>query len=541
MAMLAGKYNSRYQVKREYVGVSGDVKPNDLDLPVGSTFYETDTERDYVYTGSYWRRHSKNVTMSLSDSSAVDAFGKLRVASPVTLFDDKNIHSRNEALWEEPLIGAVIVHGAVTGGPFVAGEIITGGTSGSVGNISAVNSIASTITYSVNHNDFIVGETITGGTSGATAAVISFDTGSHILYDRNTASVILQCGAIAGDQAVRQTHRYFPGIFGKSQEIFGTVNFGAAVSNVRKRWGYFDISNGLFVEQTISGISFVVRSKTTGAVIDTLIPQANWSVDKMDGGGPSGAALDFTKTQLIVIDFQWGGAGRIRFGFFYKGRLIYAHEQNYVNVVTSVYMSTLSLPLRAEVANTGGTVGVNTMRMICGTIVSNGGESMVGNGYTVSNDIVGRAVTATAAVPIIAVRVKSAHPNGGDNRIAAELYGMGIFCTGNNIHYELRRIHDPSSMTATWADVGNGSGLEFSVNIAAISGGRMNLVEEGYAAVSQGGKGSETLVAVTTRRDQYRYIMQNYNSTNSEVFAVFAQSLGGNATAYAHLTWIETE
>ena len=37
-----------------YVGESGDTKPTDATVPIGSEFYETDTKDTYVWDGSNW-------------------------------------------------------------------------------------------------------------------------------------------------------------------------------------------------------------------------------------------------------------------------------------------------------------------------------------------------------------------------------------------------------------------------------------------------------------------------------------------------------
>ena len=39
--------------KVEYIGLSGDSKPT-TDVPVGATFYETNTSATYIYNGSAW-------------------------------------------------------------------------------------------------------------------------------------------------------------------------------------------------------------------------------------------------------------------------------------------------------------------------------------------------------------------------------------------------------------------------------------------------------------------------------------------------------
>ena len=102
------------------------------------------------------------------DTTDVDAFGRLRVSNPISLFDNKNIHDRHKNQWEEPIVGAIITYENLVG-VFQVAETITGGTSGTTGTVTAVNGGSVTITYIVNHDDFAVGEEITGGTSGATA------------------------------------------------------------------------------------------------------------------------------------------------------------------------------------------------------------------------------------------------------------------------------------------------------------------------------------------------------------------------------------
>lgn len=61
----------------------------------------------------------------------------------------------------------VITHGAVTGGPFVLAETITGGTSAATGKVTGVGS--GFLNFVVLTGTFVSGEVLTGGTSAATA------------------------------------------------------------------------------------------------------------------------------------------------------------------------------------------------------------------------------------------------------------------------------------------------------------------------------------------------------------------------------------
>ena len=475
----------------------------------------------------------------VGDGPSSDSNGRFRVSNPVNLFLNKNIHTRNKSQWEEPIVGAIIVHGTVTSGPFQVAETVTGGTSGQTGAVTAVAGDNLSITYTINHNDFIPTETIIGGTSGATAAVTSIDTGSHVHHDRDLASVILQVGTSSGDQAVRQSHRYIPYVPGKTQLVTETFLFGTAVTNLRRRLGYFDLLNGLFFEQTTTGLRFIRRTSTSGSVVDIPYEQADWSEDTFDGFGPSKLKLDMTKKQYLVVDFQWQGTGRIRYGFEIAGRVHYAHYVCTSNVEDVPFISTPSLPIRYEITNTGATASINTLVEGCSAVASDGGEKLTGLGFTASNATTSVAVNTTE-IPVLAVRLKDVF-GGGENRRTMQLSNISAFTTGQNIHFTLYHVHDPSNITATWSDISNGSGAEYSTDITAYTGNPQHPVEEGYLASGQAGKGIGENTVSGDKLDQHRLVSQNYDSTNSEMFVITAQAFTNGAEVTTHISWIEFE
>ncbi len=64
-------------------------------------------------------------------------------------------------------VNKLIYHGSVTGGPFVAGETITGGTSGATGRVNSVGPVF--LNYTAVSGTLVISEVITGTTSTATA------------------------------------------------------------------------------------------------------------------------------------------------------------------------------------------------------------------------------------------------------------------------------------------------------------------------------------------------------------------------------------
>ena len=192
----------------------------------------------------------------------------------------------------------------------------------------------------------------------------------------NVSSVTLNTGGTTnGDGVYFQSHLYLRYEPGKSQLAMFTGLIGAKKSNVRSRYGYYDTNDGCYFEMDgTNGAAVNVRTSTSGSPVDAPILQANWNLDKMDGTGNSGITIDFSKTQVFIIDLQWLGTGRVRFGFLIDGVLTYCHQINNANVLLLPYMNTAQLPVRAEIFNTGTAASGTTMSLVCCTVISEGGE-----------------------------------------------------------------------------------------------------------------------------------------------------------------------
>ena len=80
-------------------------------------------------------------------------------------------------------------------GTFVAGETITGGTSGASSRINSVPS-GTTMIIVIPSNDLTVGETVTGATSGATGTVVSTSADSTLTWLSENAPNTLLYGSL---------------------------------------------------------------------------------------------------------------------------------------------------------------------------------------------------------------------------------------------------------------------------------------------------------------------------------------------------------
>lgn len=206
------------------------------------------------------------------------------------------------------------------------------------------------------------------------AATSGAGTGSS--HSADTASTTISVSASTAGVRVRQTFMRFNYQPGKGQLIMmtGVLDKTGGGTGITRRLGYFDSNNGLFFEDAAGTYKVGVRTHTSGSAVDTTVAQTSWNLDKMNGSGSSGITLDFTKTQIFVIDFEWLGVGRVRFGFVVNGLIYYCHQVLNANVLDKVYISDPNLPLRYEITNDGTGVA-STLECICGTVQSEGGQA----------------------------------------------------------------------------------------------------------------------------------------------------------------------
>ena len=200
-------------------------------------------------------------------------------------------------------------------------------------------------------------------------------------------------------------------------------------------------------------------------------------------------------------------------------------------------MSTPSLPVRYEIENTGVTASISTMMEFCTAVVSEGGEKLTGIGFSVSNEVTPRAITTDE--PVLAIRLKNSF-GGGANRKTVRFTEGRIFVTDNGAHFDIKHIHDPTGITASWSDIGAGSAVEFSTDISAITAAPGHKIGQGHLAAGQAGKGGEPSGVAQEETDQHRIMTQNIDSDNSEIFLISATSIVPQASnVYAALAWVE--
>lgn len=317
------------------------------------------------------------------------------------------------------------------------------------------------------------------------------------VHNDEDSNVIMTVTASASDYVIRQTKQRFNYQPGKSQLVFAT--FRASVeAGVAKRVGVFDGTgadfltphNGIFFRCSGSGLSWNICKD---GVLTETVTQAQWNVDALDGNGVSGITFDPDSTQILVIDYEWLGVGRVRVGFVVDGLIYYVHKFNHANAgFTSVYTSTPNLPVRFDVQSDGA--GGGAFSHICSTVMSEGGVEETG--VLGSVDTGSTALGASVAGTIYAVkgiRLKDVYK---DITVLPEYFSM-INAASDDFRWSLC-LNPVISGTFAYTDVPNSAIQEatgVTANVVTDEGLR---IDSGYTIAGIGGAGGTVARKIET-------------------------------------------
>jgi hypothetical protein len=403
------------------------------------------------------------------DNAALDGFGKLRVTAPKTLFDAKQLTGKLPNVFDE------VINGTATS-----------------------------------------------------------------VWQKNDSLTKMSTVA-SGDYVIRQTSARFNYQPGKSMLAYFTGVF-TPQTNVIKRIGLFHgLSSapytpvdGIFIESTDGPTGYVAFRvlKTEGTYYALSAAQPAWNLDRLDGTGPSGLTINFNFAQLLVIDYEWLGVGRIRCGFNIAGKTIYAHEFTHPAGLTVPYMTSGNQPVRYEIRQTG--VGSGTMNHICTSIMSEGGEEYIGTPITAELSaapgaaMVGVTTNDTVYRPIIAVRL---NPTASDLSLITKR--INILNTGNN-HIVWKLMQNPTITGGSLAfnnlpdtdlvQLANGSaslGLSGGTNLMS------GFANNGNSSVANGTAGGSSL-------GELAVLGCRINGT-PDTFVIAAKSITAASTVFASI------
>jgi len=352
-----------------------------------------------------------------------------------------------------------------------------------------------------------------------------------VVHSPGTASAILSTSTGNGSEAILQSRQYIPYQPGKSQLVALTWHFGTAVANVRRRAGYFDATDGVYLEQTTDGLTINLRSSVTGASLRS-VAQADWNLDPLDGSGPSGITLDIEVAQILLIDFQFLGVGQVRCAFDIDGQIVPFHAfQNANRLDLQPYMITASLPIRYEITNTAASVGAS-LDAICCQVMSEGG-SAAGIGYEFSAANLADVNTSTTRAHLISIRPQALFPptTGVAPRGVIIPLDLSAIVGGANAIIEV--WYNPVYSGGTWTSRDDNSFVEFSTNATFSATGIP--IDKFFVATGAGAARSAATQNIST---QYPLVL-DIAGANPRALMLTVTALAATGTARAAVNWRE--
>jgi hypothetical protein len=415
-----------------------------------------------------------NVTGANPSGMAVDAFGRARISQPYTLFDSFHRYQDN-------------------------------------GKLSTANS--------------------------------AFD--SYVVHEGNSSSVLCHVGTSNGAYIYRESSRVFAYQPGKSLQILNTYVMAPAQTGLRQRYGYFSRDNGVFIEQDGHNLYFVIRNKANGTVSENKVSRANWNIDTLDGSNapgwsetlpsanrnPSGITLDMTKAQIMFMDIEWLGLGTVRCGFVINGRFIHCHSFHHSNILTTPYMGTACLPVRCEIENTANTSNASNLRVVCTSVISEGGYELYGRPRTAGHSANTGYDLAAADTwyPVACIRLKSEREDA--IVIPKSIHIGAASASGSIIKYKV--VVGASIAGGTWVNAGNDSSVQYNINAASYTGGTDYV--SGFVTVT-----NQASAPVSLGDGVFKYQLErnSFNGTNT-VFMIAVQTSKAGDDVYSAIDWEE--
>jgi len=359
-------------------------------------------------------------------------------------------------------------------------------------------------------------------------------TGSTVGFVTAQGLVNISVGTTAGCSVIRETTKVFSYQPGKSLQVLNTFVMDPPKTNLRQRVGYFGADNGMYLELDGSTLYFAERSLSTGTI--TRVAQSDWNVDTMLGAGhlnPSGVTLDISKAQILWMDIEWLGLGTVRLGFVVDGKFIHCHSFHHANYITSTYITTASLPLRYEIANTGITTSASTLKQVCSTVISEGGYELRGLQQAIGTPITAPRTLSVAGTfyPIISLRLKTTALDAIIIMTALSIMGVS-----NGINYNWQVRASGTTTGGSWVSAGADSAVDYNITGTSFAGGR--ILASGF--INSSNQGSPSIDILKEALFKFQLERNSLTSTPFELTLVVAASpISSSESVYASMDWEE--
>ena len=339
------------------------------------------------------------------------------------------------------------------------------------------------------------------------------------VFSKEFARVRMSAGT-SGDLVIRQTKTHPIYQPGKSQLFEGSFSNFQIETDVIKRVGCYTSTSGTPYDSVFDGF-FLESNGITSAITFNiyLSGSCSYSADTStwDSSQFNPTNFDWSKTNLMTVDYQWLGVGRMRFGMVLSGQTTYFLDYTAANNINTVYMSSPNQPIRYEIRSSGGT---GYLDMICCQVSTEGALNGLYSTVGIQHNTTTTLSTSGTKYPYIGYRLKQGYVS-----VTSQYNSLSILNTSND-NYLLTIEYNPTlSTTPTWIDIPN-SPFEYSLFTGTTTA---TITSNGYVVKSLIGEaGTSALTTLIVDDNQIRNGV-SVDGTLDEMW-VNITPLGANAT-----------
>jgi hypothetical protein len=327
------------------------------------------------------------------------------------------------------------------------------------------------------------------------------------IFDQQYARVRMSTSA-NNDLVIRKTKTHPIYQPGKSQLFEGSFSNFQIEPNVIKRVGCFQSTTGSPYNSVFDGY-FLESNGVTSAITFNIFlsgsctfsaDSTTWNSTEFDPNN-----FDWAETNLMTVDYQWLGVGRVRFGMVLSGQTFYFLDYTAANNIPTVYMSSPNQPIRYEIRQVG--VGSGYFDMICSQTSTegalNGLYSTVSIPYTATTTM----ATSGTKYPYIGYRLKENYIG-----VTSQFDTISILNTSNDNYLLTMEFNPTLSSTPTWTDIPN-SPFQYS-----LSDGTPTITTPGHVMTSLIGEAGTSALTTTKLDDNQIRVGSNVNGTRDEMW-----------------------
>lgn len=331
------------------------------------------------------------------------------------------------------------------------------------------------------------------------------------------------------DIVIRQTKQWATYYSGKGQLFEGSFSNFVIQSNIIKRVGLFNSStastyntllDGIFLESNGSTNQISFQIWKSGSTIFSAATSA-W-----DSSIINPSSINWSLSQLMFVDYQWLGVGRVRFGMVYSGQTIFFTEYTATNNLSTIYMANPNQPIRYEIRQVGA--GSGSLDMICSQVASEGSINDLVRTISIPSTATTTFSTSGVKYPYIGVRINPQYRS-----ILARPNNFIILNTSND-NYLITLEYNPTlSSTPTWTN------MSIAPFQYSIQNGTPTITTEGFVMEGFLGEAGTTAVSNFDFRDNIVVMGSSVAGVMDELW-ICITPLGANATFSGVLNMIYT-